>query len=78
MGTFHACGNTWRCDLKNRIRENVIYVCMKGRTLSFVLYDGYSQLYRMRPLLMQDKVVAYAEKWSSTGTSHRISSNRSD
>jgi len=66
MGTFHACGNTWRYDLKNINQKNLKYFCMKVRTLSFVLYDGYSQLSRTRPPLMQDKVVAYAEKGSST------------
>lgn len=40
---------------------------MKVRTLSFVLYDWYSQHSRKRPPLMQDKVVGYAERWSSTG-----------
>ena len=51
---------------------------MKVRTLSFVLYDWYSQHSRKRPPLMQDKVVAYAERWSSTGKNKKLSSNRSD
>ena len=67
MGTFHACSNTWKYDLKNISQRKIQIFLYEDRTLSFVLYDWYSQHSRKRPPLMQDKVVAYAERWSSTG-----------
>ena len=44
-----------------------MFVFTEVRTSSFVFYDWYTHFSCMRRPLMQDKVVAYAEKLSSTG-----------
>ena len=66
--TFHTCSKTWKYDLKNiNQTKSQIFFFTKVRTSAFVFYDWCSQFSRMPPPLIQDNVIAYAEKWSSKG-----------
>lgn len=78
MGTFHACGNTWRYDLKNINQRKSHIFLYEGKNIVICALWWVQSTLSYATTLMQDKLVAYAEKWSSTGKNKRMSLDRSD